>query len=157
MAKQQIRLTESELQNLIAEAVKQELNEGAFDFLRGVGRKIKGDANTLATNAMTNARNMGTKIGKNIVQGYNKVAKPIQDYAKDVHNAGAYASEQAEREKMIQKNIAQRQQTVQKNISDAQNAIKLLTDLTQREVLKNGSSKMAIYTLKKYINGHSNY
>ena len=103
MAKQQIRLTESELQNLIAEAVKQELNEGAFDFLRGMGRKIKGDANTLATNANDECKKYGVvimqekqkiwvtmsrvaNIGKNIVQGYNKAVKDANPkLAKDVY------------------------------------------------------------------------
>ena len=130
MAKQQIRLTESELQNLIAEAVKQELNEGAFDFLRGMGRKIKGDANTLATNAMTNAKNMGTNIGKNIVQGYNKVAKPIQNYAKDVYQAGQNASNQA----------------------DAQRAIKSIENLVAKGILGRNVANMAIGSLRKYGN-----
>lgn len=148
MAKQQIRLTESELQNLIAEAVKQELNEGAFDFLRGMGRKIKGDANTLATNAMTNARNMGTNamtnaknmgtnamtaaknMGKNIAQGYNKVAKPIQNYAKDVYQAGQNASNQA----------------------DAQKAIKSIENLVAKGILGRNVANMAIGSLRKYGN-----
>lgn len=137
MAKQQIRLTESELQNLIAEAVKQELNEGAFDFLRGMGRKIKGDANTLATNAMTNAKNMGNNamtaaknMGKNIAQGYNKVAKPIQNYAKDVYQAGQNASNQA----------------------DAQRAIKSLENLVAKGVLGRNVANMAIGSLRKYGN-----
>ena len=152
MSKQQIRLTESELQNLIAEAVKQELNEGAFDFLRGMGRKIKGDANTLATNAMTNAKNMGANamtnaknmgnnamtaaknmganIGKNIVQGYNKVAKPIQNYAKDVYQAGQNASNQA----------------------DAQRAIKSIENLVAKGILGRNVANMAIGSLRKYGN-----
>ena len=130
MAKQQIRLTESELQNLIAEAVKQELNEGGFDFLRGVGRKIKGDANTLATNAMTNARNVGTNIGKNIVQGYNNIANPIKQYAKDVYQAGQNASNQA----------------------DAQRAIKSLENLVAKGVLGRNVANMAIGSLRKYGN-----
>lgn len=141
MAKQQIRLTESELQNLIAEAVKQELNEDAFDFLRGVGRKIKGDANTLATNAMTNAKNMGTKIGKNIVQGYNKVAKPIQNYAKDVYQAGQNASNQADEQRAIKSNQA-----------DAQRAIKSLENLVAKGVLGRNVANMAIGSLRKYGN-----
>ena len=130
MAKQQIRLTESELQNLIAEAVKQELNEGGFDFLRGMGRKIKGDANTLATNAMTNAKNMGTNIGKNIVKGYNRVAKPIQKYAKDVYKAGQNASNQA----------------------DAQRAIKSLENLVAKGILGKTAAKKAIDSLTQYGN-----
>lgn len=148
MAKQQIRLTESELQNLIAEAVKQELNEGAFDFLRGMGRKIKGDANTLATNAMTNAKNMGANamtnarnmgtnamtaaknMGKNIAQGYNKVAKPIQNYAKDVYQAGQNASNQA----------------------DAQKAIKSIENLVAKGILGRNVANMAIGSLRKYGN-----
>lgn len=137
MAKQQIRLTESELQNLIAEAVKQELNEGAWDFFRGMGRKVKGDANTLATNAMTNARNMGTNamtaaknMGKNIAQGYNKVAKPIQNYAKEVYKAGQNASNQA----------------------DAQKAIKSIENLVAKGILGQNIANMAIGSLRKYGN-----
>ena len=152
MAKQQIRLTESELQNLIAEAVKQELNEGAFDFLRGMGRKIKGDANTLATNAMTNAKNMGNNamtaaknmganIGKNIVQGYNKVAKPIQNYAKDVYQAGQDASNQADARR-----------TIKSNQADAQKAIKSLENLVAKGVLGRNIANMAIGSLRKYGN-----
>lgn len=141
MAKQQIRLTESELQNLIAEAVKQELNEGAFDFLRGMGRKIKGDANTLATNAMTNAKNMGANIGKNIVQGYNKVAKPIQNYAKDVYQAGQDASNQADARR-----------TIKSNQADAQKAIKSLENLVAKGVLGRNIANMAIGSLRKYGN-----
>ena len=92
MAKQQIRLTESELQNLIAEAVKQELNEGAWDFLRGMGGKVKTDARNLAKNAMTTAKRKATNISNKIK---DNVVTPIKTYADDVYQAGQTASKKS--------------------------------------------------------------
>lgn len=137
MAKQQIRLTESELQNLIAEAVKQELNEGAWDFLRGMGGKVKTDARNLHTNAVNAAQQMGSNmkqsarnIGNRMKQGYNNVKQSAQNYANDVYQAGQMASNQA----------------------DAQKAIKSIENLVAKGILGRNVANMAIGSLRKYGN-----
>lgn len=135
MNKQRIKLTESELRNIIREAVEQELNEmdmeeGLWDFAKGAAKKIGGDIKQGAQNAWNAGKEKAQQFGGAIKQGAQKAANAVSNYAQDVKAAGQQAS----------------------NVADAQTAIKTIENLVQKGILGQNIANMVIGNLKKYGN-----
>lgn len=135
MNKQRIKLTESELRNIIREAVEQELNEmdmeeGLWDSAKGAAKKIGGDIKQGAQNAWNAGKEKAQQFGGAIKQGAQKAANAVSNYAQDVKAAGQQAS----------------------NVADAQTAIKTIENLVQKGILGQNIANMVIGNLKKYGN-----
>ena len=135
MNKNRIKLTESQLRNMIREAVEQELNEmdmeeGFMDFIKGAGKKIGGDIKQGAQNAWNAGKQAAQKVGGAIKQGAQNAANAVSNYAADVKAAGQKAS----------------------NVADAQTAIKTIQDLVQKGILGQNIANMVVGNLKKYGN-----
>lgn len=128
MAKQRIRITESELRNLIRESIQEEIDNGNIDegFLSNFGKIVGGDI----------AR--GTK---NVLQkGKEKVGKIAQG-AKDMYNQGQeYYDNVKERARL------------QTNKDDAQRLLKDLEPFVKKEIIKQNIYNMIRGSLIKYIN-----
>lgn len=87
---QKIRLTESELYNMIAEQVNEALqDEGMMDFFRGAGKKIGNDI----SNGAKTAWNKGKQAAQN-------AATSIKNYANSVNQAGQMSSMNADNQKI---------------------------------------------------------
>lgn len=87
---QKIRLTESELYNMIAEQVNEALqDEGMMDFFRGAGKKIGNDI----SNGAKTAWNKGKQAAQN-------AATNIKNYANSVNQAGQMSSMNADNQKI---------------------------------------------------------
>lgn len=87
---QKIRLTESELYNMIAEQVNETLqDEGMMDFFRGAGKKIGNDI----SNGAKTAWNKGKQAAQN-------AATNIKNYANSVNQAGQMSSMNADNQKI---------------------------------------------------------
>lgn len=87
---QKIRLTESELYNIIAEQVNEALqDEGMMDFFRGAGKKIGNDI----SNGAKTAWNKGKQAAQN-------AATNIKNYANSVNQAGQMSSMNADNQKI---------------------------------------------------------
>lgn len=128
MAKQRIRITESELRNLIRESIQEEIDNGNIDegFLSNFGKIVGGDI----------AR--GTK---NVLQkGKEKVGKIAQG-AKDMYNQG----------KEYYDNVKERAQ-LQTNKDDAQRLLKDLEPFVKKGIIKQNIYNMIRGSLFKYIN-----
>lgn len=146
MKKQVVRLTESDLNKIIAESVQQILkenpeNEGLWDRMKGMFGKVGGDAKQGVTNAANNISNkaqqgwnagkqMAKQVGNNVAQTYNNAKQSVQNYANDVKQAGQMAS----------------------NKADAQQAIKTIQGLVQKGILGKNIGNMVIGNLRKYGN-----
>ena len=135
MRQQRIRLSESQLRNMIKEAVEQEMNqmeleEGFMDFIKGAGKKIGGDIKQGTQNAWNAGKQGAQKVGNAVKQGAQKVGKAVSDYAADVKSAGQQAS----------------------NVADAQTAIKTIQGLVQKGILGQNIANMVVGNLKKYGN-----
>lgn len=135
MKQQKIKLTESELRNIIREAVEEELNEmnleeGFMDFFKGAGKKIGGDIKKGTQNAWNAGKEKAQQIGGAIKQGAQNVANSVKDYAADVKAAGQQAS----------------------NVADAQTAMKTIQKLVQKGILGQNIANMVIGNLRKYGN-----
>ena len=88
--KQKIRLTESELYNMIAEQVNEALqDEGKWGFLLGAGKKIGDDI----SNGAKTAWNKGKQAAQNAVTN-------IKNYANSVNQAGQMSSMNADNQKI---------------------------------------------------------
>ena len=106
--KQKIRLTESELYNMIAEQVNEALqDEGKWGFLLGAGKKIGDDISNgaktawnkgkqAAQNAVTNIKNYANSVNQ---AGQNAVTN-IKNYANSVNQAGQMSSMNADNQKI---------------------------------------------------------
>ena len=87
---QKIRLTESELYNMIAEQVNEALqDEGKWDFFLGAGKKISNDI----SNGAKTAWNKGKQAAQN-------AATSIKNYANSVNQAGQMSSMNADNQKI---------------------------------------------------------
>ena len=87
---QKIRLTESELYNMIAEQVNEALqDEGKWDFFLGGGKKIGNDI----SNGAKTAWNKGKQAAQN-------AATSIKNYANSVNQAGQMSSMNADNQKI---------------------------------------------------------
>ena len=87
---QKIRLTESELYNMIAEQVNEALqDEGKWDFFLGAGKKIGNDI----SNGAKTAWNKGKQAAQN-------AATSIKNYANSVNQAGQMSSMNADNQKI---------------------------------------------------------
>lgn len=87
---QKIRLTESELYNMIAEQVNEALqDEGKWDFFLGAGKKIGNDI----SNGAKTAWNKGKQAAQNAVTS-------IKNYANSVNQAGQMSSMNADNQKI---------------------------------------------------------
>ena len=105
---QKIRLTESELYNMIAEQVNEALqDEGMMDFFRGAGKKIGNDISNGAKTAWNKgkqaAQNAATNV-KNYVNSVNQAGQnavtSIKNYANSVNQAGQMSSMNADNQKI---------------------------------------------------------
>ena len=105
---QKIRLTESELYNMIAEQVNEALqDEGMMDFFRGAGKKIGNDISNGAKTAWNKgkqaAQNAATSI-KNYANSVNQAGQnavtSIKNYANSVNQAGQMSSMNADNQKI---------------------------------------------------------
>ena len=123
---QKIRLTESELYNMIAEQVNEALqDEGMMDFFRGAGKKIGNDISNgaktawnkgkqAAQNASTNVKNYVNSVNqaaqnastnvKNYVNSVNQAAQNaatnVKNYVNSVNQAGQMSSMNADNQKI---------------------------------------------------------
>ena len=87
---QKIRLTESELYNMIAEQVNEALqDEGMMDFFRGAGKKIGNDI----SNGAKTAWNKGKQAAQN-------AATNVKNYVNSVNQAGQMSSMNADNQKI---------------------------------------------------------
>ena len=87
---QKIRLTESELYNMIAEQVNEALqDEGMMDFFRGAGKKIGNDI----SNGAKTAWNKGKQAAQN-------AATNVKNYLNSVNQAGQMSSMNADNQKI---------------------------------------------------------
>ena len=87
---QKIRLTESELYNMIAEQVNEALqDEGLMDFFRGAGKKIGNDI----SNGAKTAWNKGKQAAQN-------AATNVKNYVNSVNQAGQMSSMNADNQKI---------------------------------------------------------
>ena len=105
---QKIRLTESELYNMIAEQVNEALqDEGKWDFFLGAGKKIGNDISNVAKTAWNKgkqaAQNAATNV-KNYVNSVNQAGQnavtSIKNYANSVNQAGQMSSMNADNQKI---------------------------------------------------------
>ena len=105
---QKIRLTESELYNMIAEQVNEALqDEGKWDFFLGAGKKIGNDISNGAKTAWNKgkqaAQNAATNV-KNYVNSVNQAGQnavtSIKNYANSVNQAGQMSSMNADNQKI---------------------------------------------------------
>ena len=105
---QKIRLTESELYNMIAEQVNEALqDEGMMDFFRGAGKKIGNDISNGAKTAWNKgkqaAQNASTNV-KNYVNSVNQAAQNaatnVKNYVNSVNQAGQMSSMNADNQKI---------------------------------------------------------
>ena len=105
---QKIRLTESELYNMIAEQVNEALqDEGKWDFFLGAGKKISNDISNGAKTAWNKgkqaAQNAATNV-KNYVNSVNQAGQnavtSIKNYANSVNQAGQMSSMNADNQKI---------------------------------------------------------
>ena len=105
---QKIRLTESELYNMIAEQVNEALqDEGMMYFFRGAGKKIGNDISNGAKTAWNKgkqaAQNAATNV-KNYVNSVNQAGQnavtSIKNYANSVNQAGQMSSMNADNQKI---------------------------------------------------------
>lgn len=82
--KQQIRLTESELNSIIEESVRRILAENGEEEIFGINTALKnafgGDARR-AKSAAGSLKNAGQRIGNAMQQGYNNVKQGVQNRA----------------------------------------------------------------------------
>lgn len=108
--KQQIRLTESELNSIIEESVKRIIAENGEEEIFGINTALKnafgGDARR-AKSAAGSLRNAGQRVGSAMRQGYNNAKQGIQSRA-NAFGASMNAT---------------------KNVRYAQNAVKALQQL----------------------------
>lgn len=128
MAKQRIRITESELRNLIRESIQEEIDNGNIDegFLSNFGKIVGGDI----------AR--GTK---NVLQkGKEKVGKIAQG-AKDMYNQGKEYYDSAKERAQLQTNK-----------DDAKRLLKDLEPFVKKGIIKQNIYNMIRGSLFKYIN-----
>ena len=87
---QKIRLTESELYNMIAEQVNEALqDEGKWDFFLGAGKKIGNDI----SNGAKTAWNKGKQAAQN-------AATNVKNYVNSVNQAGQMSSMNADNQKI---------------------------------------------------------
>ena len=87
---QKIRLTESELYNMIAEQVNEALqDEGMMDFVRGAGKKIGNDI----SNGAKTAWNKGKQAAQN-------ASTNVKNYVNSVNQAGQMSSMNADNQKI---------------------------------------------------------
>lgn len=146
MNKKVVRLTESDLNEIIKESVEKILKEGQvnekfWDGLKGVFNKIGSDTkqgvnkaandiNHKVQQGWESGRKMVRQVGDNMAQTYNNAKQGVQNYAHDVKQAGEMAS----------------------NKADAQRAIKTIQQLVQKGILGQNIGNMVMGNLKKYGN-----
>jgi hypothetical protein len=118
MTKTTYKITESDLKNMIKEALNEsiasgEIDEGFFDYLKGMGKAAgnkMGSAGRQMGNSIKNAATaVGDKIGKagNAVVGAAKQAgDKIQKTAQDIHTAGKKASMTGDQQKVANQLVA---------------------------------------------------
>ena len=142
--KQVIRLTESDLNNIIKESVQQILIENPenelFGGLSRMFGKIGGDAKKGVENGYNSGRKAVGRFNNAVQDKYNQVSNAVQDKYNQASNAvRGYANDLKD---------AYQQGS---NIQDAQRAIKVINDLVNKGVINKSAAKMVIGSMNKYI------
>ena len=142
--KQVIRLTESDLNNIIKESVQQILMENPenelFGGLSRMFGKIGGDAKKGVENGYNSGRKAVGRFNNAVQDKYNQVSNAVQDKYNQASNAvRGYANDLKD---------AYQQGS---NIQDAQRAIKVINDLVNKGVINKSAAKMVIGSMNKYI------
>ena len=131
--KQVIRLTESDLNNIIKESVQQILMENPenelFGGLSRMFGKIGGDAKKGVDNGYNSGRKAVGRFNNAVQDKYNQASNAVRGYANDLKDAYQQGS----------------------NIQDAQRAIKVINDLVNKGVINKSAAKMVIGSMNKYI------
>lgn len=143
MAKQRIRITESELRNLIRESIQEEIDNGNIDegFLSNFGKIVGGDIARGSKNLYNKGKENLVQGTKNVLQkGKEKVGKIAQG-AKDMYNQG----------KEYYDNAKERAQ-LQTNKDDAQRLLNDLKPFVEKGIIKSNIYNMIKGNLMKYIN-----
>ena len=129
--KQNFKLTESELHNLISECITEAIeDEGLGSFFGGMAKKLGRDAGSAMSNIGNRMAQGAKNMGSRIAQGAKNAYQGAKDYGQSLYNAGVQQS----------------------NISDAQTAIKTIQGLVQKGILGQNIANMVIGNLKKYGN-----
>ena len=142
--KQMVRLTESDLNNIIKESVQQILMENPenelFGGLSRMFGKIGGDAKKGVENGYNSGRKAVGRFNNAVQDKYNQVSNAVQDKYNQASNAvRGYANDLKD---------AYQQGS---NIQDAQRAIKVINDLVNKGVINKSAAKMVIGSMNKYI------
>ena len=142
--KQIVRLTESDLNNIIKESVQQILMENPqnelFGGLSRMFGKIGGDAKKGVENGYNSGRKAVGRFNNAVQDKYNQVSNAVQDKYNQASNAvRGYANDLKD---------AYQQGS---NIQDAQRAIKVINDLVNKGVINKSAAKMVIGSMNKYI------
>lgn len=143
MAKQRIRITESELRNLIRESIQEEIDNGNIDegFLSNFGKIVSGDIAKGSKKLYNQGKENLVQGSKNMLQkGKERVGKIAQG-AKDMYNQG----------KEYYDNVKERAQ-LQTNKDDAQRLLKDLEPFVKKGIIKQNIYNMIRGNLIKYIN-----
>lgn len=129
--KQTLKLTESELHNLISECITEAIeDEGLGSFFGGMAKKLGRDTGSAMSNIGNRMAQGAKNMGSRIAQGAKNAYQGAKDYGQSLYNAGVQQS----------------------NISDAQTAIKTIQGLVQKGILGQNIANMVIGNLKKYGN-----
>ena len=142
--KQIVRLTESDLNNIIKESVMEILKENPqnelFGGLSRMFGKIGGDAKKGVENGYNSGRKAVGRFNNAVQDKYNQVSNAVQDKYNQASNAvRGYANDLKD---------AYQQGS---NIQDAQRAIKVINDLVNKGVINKSAAKMVIGSMNKYI------
>lgn len=96
-----IRLTESDLRNMIAEAINEAMqDEGWKDFFRGAGKKVGGDIANAASNAYQKGKDMAGRAAQNVRNKAQQMGTAAKNYVSDVKRAGQMSSANADNQKI---------------------------------------------------------
>lgn len=113
--KKTIRLTESELTQIVRDCINEslengELDEGFFDFMKGAGKMIGNKAANVGRGVANAGRNVARGVanaGRNMARGAsnmaNKAGQSIRQNYDDVMRAGHAASMQGDNQKIANK------------------------------------------------------
>lgn len=118
MTKTTYRITESDLKNMIREALNEsiasgEIDEGFFDYLKGMGKAAGGKMNAAGRQMGQSMRNTAASVGDKIGKAGNAMASAakqagdrIQKTAQDIHTAGKKASMTGDQQKIANQLVA---------------------------------------------------
>lgn len=153
--KQVIRLTESDLNNIIKESVQQILMENPenelFGGLSRMFGKIGGDAKKGVENGYNSGRNAVGRFNNAVQDKYNQVSNAVQNKYNQVSNAVQDKYNQASNAVRGYANDLKDAYQQGSNIQDAQRAIKVINDLVNKGVINKSAAKMVIGSMNKYI------